>query len=357
MAVSPQKIYYWQKIGLLQKNDQYKKSSQLDFLNLLRVRRISEWRDRGISLQQIRKKITSLRAQHGDSDGKRPYLGEKHQGKGTPQVFSVSQTWFRALSLYEPHRQLLTLKNDQLMDCVSGQFYFNFPKSNIDKEGGLEQKVVRFTRKRVEEAQEYSEKRTTNDYIEKANYFRGADPRVIEQVLKLESQLSSSKKEDTRDVASDIDILKRMLKILPQYIPALIELGNIAFEQQDYAQAETIYLRVLSYENRPKELLFNLANLYCRQKKYAVAIRYYRECILLDPEFADSYFNLGIVFIQTGWFERAIESMQAFLRCECSLPADRYYAKRLIASLTQPEENSTSTISHTNHKNPQEEDY
>ncbi|HNE24962.1 MAG TPA: tetratricopeptide repeat protein, partial [Leptospiraceae bacterium] len=52
---------------------------------------------------------------------------------------------------------------------------------------------------------------------------------------------------------------------------------------------------------------------YFKQGKYAPAIRYFQDCIDLDPDFPESHFNLAILYMKLGQPGPARAYFEAYL--------------------------------------------
>ena len=121
---------------------------------------------------------------------------------------------------------------------------------------------------------------------------------------------------ETGDIQSIKNILKKILKVKGDHIGALIESGNIAFEENDFDLALKYYSLAEEYDNGCVEAIYNMANIFFRQKKYAVAIRNFQRCIELDPDFPESYYNLGLVYYSLKYFDKALVFLKMYLEID-----------------------------------------
>lgn len=105
---------------------------------------------------------------------------------------------------------------------------------------------------------------------------------------------------------------------------AYCNLGILASEKEEYAQGVNYFTRSLEQDPRHYLAHFNLANIFAEVGDIRLAIVHYQIVIEMRPEFANSYFNLGLMFIKTREYAEAIEMLHKFLRlapAEDSAPA------------------------------------
>jgi tetratricopeptide (TPR) repeat protein len=108
-------------------------------------------------------------------------------------------------------------------------------------------------------------------------------------------------------------ILEQILKINPKHPGALIEKGNLAFDDGKLERAVSFYEKAAQLNPDCTEAFYNCANAYFKQGKYAPAIRYFQQCIRLEPEFPESHFNLGVLYLKLGHAEQAAACFQEYL--------------------------------------------
>lgn len=243
LSVPRHYIDYWRRTGLLSES-----GGSLGFQDLRKIQFIAGARSRGISLQKIRSTILDATA------------------AGAVEEIDA---WYRDL-LVQSGQILQRDPGARIFKPDTGQYYFNYEAGpNSDQAA-----VVDFSQARETGPVDDLERR-------------------FEQAL----------------AAGDLEGMERVLdEILerePDHLGALIERGNIAFENGDYDRALHFYEASLELDEYCVEAIYNLANIYFRQKKNAVAIRYFLQCIELDPDFPESYYNLGIVYYSLNILDRA----------------------------------------------------
>lgn len=87
--------------------------------------------------------------------------------------------------------------------------------------------------------------------------------------------------------------LKALLKREPDYLPALVNLGNIHFLKESYAPAKEMYERAARLRPADKQIGLFLARLEYELKNYVEAARIYQAVASSDPELVKSYSYLG----------------------------------------------------------------
>lgn len=113
-----------------------------------------------------------------------------------------------------------------------------------------------------------------------------------------------------------IKILEQILKLEPSHPGALIEKGNLAFDDGKLERAVTFYEKAAKLNPDCTEAFYNCANAYFKQGKYAPAIRYFQACIRLEPEFPESHFNLGVLYLKLGHAEQAGVCFREYLELD-----------------------------------------
>ena len=135
------------------------------------------------------------------------------------------------------------------------------------------------------------------------------------------AHIQTLKKTYTTALASDdrhtlIKILEQILKVEPAHPGALIEKGNLAFDDGKLERAVTFYEKAAKLNPDCTEAFYNCANAYFKQGKYAPAIRYFQACIRLEPEFPESHFNLGVLYLKLGHAEQAGVCFREYLELD-----------------------------------------
>ena len=224
-------------------------TGDLDFSDLLKIRFIQHCRKNRISLQKIRSVMLNLSDRGG----------------------LLHETLFISPGI------LLKKAREGLMEPASGQFHFEFEKNSSP-------------------ARIFDLKN---------------EPKSIDEISSLEEDYINAM-EGNQGPAEIKKILKRILKSRSDHTGALVEMGNISFEENDLDRALEFYNLAVETDPQCVEALYNIANIYFRQNKYAAAIRYFHSCIELDPDFPESYYNLGLVYYTLQYFEKAAATLRIY---------------------------------------------
>lgn len=75
--------------------------------------------------------------------------------------------------------------------------------------------------------------------------------------------------------------------------------ANTAYINNDYHQAEELYLTILQRGERSAKLYFNLANAYFKREELGQAILYYHRALRLQPGDEDIRYNLSVAEART----------------------------------------------------------
>jgi tetratricopeptide (TPR) repeat protein len=87
---------------------------------------------------------------------------------------------------------------------------------------------------------------------------------------------------------------ERALELDPNYVPALINLGNLHYGEGRSDEARACFERAMAHEPGNAKARFNLANVLHDRHEYQAALILYRDAVGLAPDFADAYFNLAL---------------------------------------------------------------
>jgi len=93
---------------------------------------------------------------------------------------------------------------------------------------------------------------------------------------------------------------RKALELDPYLAPALINLANIHYAQDELAEAQALYERAIGLESDFFEAHFNLGNIYHDLGRFTEAQACYREALRLNPFYADAHFYLAVTFEKMG---------------------------------------------------------
>tara|TARA_B100000686_G_scaffold76415_1_gene82352 strand:+ start:286 stop:1410 length:1125 start_codon:yes stop_codon:yes gene_type:complete len=93
---------------------------------------------------------------------------------------------------------------------------------------------------------------------------------------------------------------RKALLLEPSLVPALVNLANIHYAQNQLVEAQALYERALNLEVDCFEAFFNLGNIHHDLGRYLQAVEYYREALRLQSTYADAHFYLAVTLEKMG---------------------------------------------------------
>ena len=148
--------------------------------------------------------------------------------------------------------------------------------------------------------------------------------------------------------------------ILSQDARRIARLGNQDYENGNYSESETNYLKSIAKGLKSNEVEFNLSDALYQQERYDESIELLNNVITStsDPNLrADAYFNLGNNFVQQQKLNEAIESYKEALRINSQDEQSRYNLSKALSMLEQQdnqEDNEDQDSDDNNQENPDE---
>ena len=105
---------------------------------------------------------------------------------------------------------------------------------------------------------------------------------------------------DEQNVARAVTAYRKALVIDPSLVPAIVNLANIHYAQDELIEAQALYERAASLDPECFEAHFNLGNIHHDLGRYDEALMCYREAVALNPHYADAHFYLAVTLEKTG---------------------------------------------------------
>jgi tetratricopeptide (TPR) repeat protein len=109
---------------------------------------------------------------------------------------------------------------------------------------------------------------------------------------------------------------QRALEADPNLVPALVNLANLHYADDELAEAQALYERALALEPDLFEAHFNLGNVHHDAGRLAEAERAYREALRCNPDYADAHFYLAVTLEKLGRSRDAKPHWKAYLRLD-----------------------------------------
>ena len=110
--------------------------------------------------------------------------------------------------------------------------------------------------------------------------------------------------------------LEQALKINPENEEALVLLGKIYFDEDEFEKSKNIFSTFSKTTENP-EVLNYLGLFAIEDMNFTDAIKYFSKASNMDKENPKYFYNLGNAYFYNGWFE---EASKAYLKAICMSP-------------------------------------
>ncbi len=111
-----------------------------------------------------------------------------------------------------------------------------------------------------------------------------------------------------------IDNFRQALALKPDDVFAAINIANCYLQLNQVGEAEKFLLEFINKGFPDSQIYFLLGNIKFFEQKYEEAIKYYQECLNLNPNSASAYNALGAVYFQLGEITKAEENLNQALK-------------------------------------------
>jgi tetratricopeptide (TPR) repeat protein len=101
---------------------------------------------------------------------------------------------------------------------------------------------------------------------------------------------------------------EQALKLKPDYVEAMNNLGTVFYSQKSYRRAIGWYgkaLKIAPHESKSASIYMNLGTAYFARKRYDQATKSYRTALELDPEVFERHGNFGVMLEERSVEEKA----------------------------------------------------
>ena len=105
---------------------------------------------------------------------------------------------------------------------------------------------------------------------------------------------------------------RKALLLDPSLVPALVNLANIHYAQNQLVEAQALYERAITLEVDCFEASFNLGNIHHDIGRYRNAVQYYREALRLQSTYAEAHFYLAVTLEKMGLSSDAKPHWQSY---------------------------------------------
>ena len=105
---------------------------------------------------------------------------------------------------------------------------------------------------------------------------------------------------------------RKALLLDPSLVPAIVNLANLHYAQDDLVEAHALYGRALHLDDTCFEAHFNLGNIHHDLGRYDEAIGYYYAALSLNTGYADAHFYLAVTLEKIGRSDEAKRHWRAY---------------------------------------------
>ena len=106
--------------------------------------------------------------------------------------------------------------------------------------------------------------------------------------------------------------------------------GNNAFKDKNYTISLDHYLKAYNYNNEDVYVIEGIARSYMQLKDYQKSKDYFNLAIKIDPNFAPSYANLGVLYDREKDYVNAIIFYEKALNLDKELAEGMHWIDRLL---------------------------
>ena len=110
-----------------------------------------------------------------------------------------------------------------------------------------------------------------------------------------------------RDLIKAKKLYRRALTIQPNYVKSYHNLGNVYSVEKDFTRAVEMYKKAIQLDPKNVRYHINIGNVYAVQKNYDEALRAYQLALYYKPLNAEAHNNLGKIYTRTNRYREAIE--------------------------------------------------
>jgi tetratricopeptide (TPR) repeat protein len=139
--------------------------------------------------------------------------------------------------------------------------------------------------------------------------------------------------DDMGDSERARELYLKAIKHKDSIADAYCNLGIIESEARNYTKAIDCFTLCLKEDPRHFEAHYNLANQYAEIGNLQLAKVHYQLSIEIEPEFPNSYFNLGLTLAMNREIDEAIQALLNYRNI--AAPEDRVQAEQLVKMLTR----------------------
>ena len=131
---------------------------------------------------------------------------------------------------------------------------------------------------------------------------------------------------------------RKQLKQYPNSLVLIDILGAILLRRAKYPDAIDIFNRAIQIRPGSADSYYYRGNAQHALKQMADAEKSYQQAILCNPEHIEAHSNLGVVLLEQGQAEKALECCRRAIEMNPAFSAAYYNCANALASVNRPEE-------------------
>lgn len=126
------------------------------------------------------------------------------------------------------------------------------------------------------------------------------------------------------------DLFNRVIGEDPSNENALLRLGDIAFNEEDYMKAKDFYLKAKEIKPRSVEVLLSLEKIFEAQEKWHDALKYLDAVLDIDEENPEILYKKRNIYERDRKWEDVLEIQHKILKCDLSPEEEQEEQKKLL---------------------------
>jgi tetratricopeptide (TPR) repeat protein len=117
---------------------------------------------------------------------------------------------------------------------------------------------------------------------------------------------------EAASIAAAAGAYRKALIVDPDLVPALVNLANLHYSQDELIEAQALYERAIGLDPGCFEAHFNLGNILHDLGRFGAALACYRDAVALNPTYPDAHFYLAVTLEKTGHSPEAKAHWKAY---------------------------------------------
>jgi tetratricopeptide (TPR) repeat protein len=272
-AVQESRLRYWMQTGFVGPTVRKGGRFYYTFVDLVGVKAAKDLLAAGLTVQQVRKNLASLRA----------VLPSDANPAARLRICSDGET-------------VVAIADDVAFEPRTGQVVMAF---NLPALGGQLAELRTEPAKEAVPAAVDDDKTEANDGISAYRAF-----------------LEACGAEDRGELDYAEHMYRQALEEQPSLAAARTNLGNLCYRRGDLTAARALYEEALDHEPHQAEARYNLGNLLEDLGETELAIAELRRVTLAAPDFADAHYNLGLLLARVGGAQQAQRHLSRYVELD-----------------------------------------